>query len=40
MGVPYDKFRPVPDVFAKHYGRLRAGVFSIAGPRAACPATP
>ena len=31
MGVPYDKFRDVPEVFAKHYGRLRAHVFSVAG---------
>ena len=41
MGVPYDKFRDVPEVFAKHYGRLRAHVFSVAGapreqPRVSC----
>ena len=31
MGVPMDKFRGIPEVFAKHYGRLKAKVFSIAG---------
>lgn len=31
MGVHMDKFKGIPEVFAKHYGRLKAKVFSIAG---------
>lgn len=31
MGVHMDKFKGIPEVFTKHYGRLKAKVFSIAG---------